>query len=101
MEGKEITRKKERSLSNLVSALGNLYNKISQTKDQKTDEGEELVQYIIKAHEEWQSAEKFFHSVSSDPDLIDHAIYRLEASKARYVYLLKQAKAEGVRIDPH
>lgn len=100
MEGKEITRKKERSLSNLVSALGNLYNKISQTKDQKTDEGEELVQCVIKAHEEWQSAEKFFHSVS-DPDLIDHAIYRLEASKARYVYLLKQAKAEGIRTDSH
>ncbi|HZJ76511.1 MAG TPA: YaaL family protein [Oscillospiraceae bacterium] len=100
MEEKEITRKKEKNIGSLVSALGNLYNRISQTKDQKIDESEELVQCVIKAHEEWQNAEIFFHSVS-DPDLIDHAIYRLEASKARYIYLLKQAKIKGVRINLH
>lgn len=100
MEEKEIARKKERNFSSLVSALGNLYNKVSQTSDQETDENKELAQCVIKAHEDWQSAENFFHSVS-DPDLIDHAIYKLEASKARYVYLLKQAKAEGIRITLH
>ena len=99
MEEKEITKKKERGFSNLISALGNLYNKVSQPKTQELDEDTELAQCAIKACEEWQSAENFFHSVS-DPDLIDHAIYKLEASKARYVYLLKQAKAEGIKIDP-
>ena len=66
----------------------------------ETNEDKELAQCVIEAYEEWQSAENFFHSVS-DPDLIDHAIYKLEATKARYVYLLKQAKAEGIRIEPH
>lgn len=100
MEEKEITRKKERGFGSFVSALGDLYNRISQTKARETDEDKELAQCVFKAYEEWQSAENFFHSIS-DPDLIDHAIYKLEASKARYVYLLKQAKAEGIRIDPH
>lgn len=100
MEEKEITRRKEKGLGSFVSALGNLYNKISQTKAQETNEDKELAQCVIEAYEEWQSAENFFHSVS-DPDLIDHAIYKLEATKARYVYLLKQAKAEGIRIEPH
>ena len=100
MEEKEITRKKERSFGSLVSALGNLYNRISQAKVGETNENMELTQCIAKAYEEWQNAEIFFHSVS-DPDLIDHAIYRLEAGKTRYVYLLKQAKAEGIRVDSH
>lgn len=100
MEGKELTRKKGKNSSGFVNALGSLYNKISQAREQGIDENEELAQCVIKAHEEWQSAENFFHSVS-DPDLIDHAIYKLEASKARYVYLLKQAKAEGVRVNLH
>ena len=98
MEKKEITGKREKNFSSFVNALGNLYNRINHTRDQETGKDEELAQCIIEAHREWQNAEIFFHSVS-DPDLIDHAIYRLEASKARYVYLLKQAKAEGIRMD--
>lgn len=101
MEEKEITRKKERSFTILANALGNLYNKVSQINYQEADEDQELVQCVIKAHEDWQNAEKFFHSVSSDPDLIDHAIYKLESNKARYVYLLKQAKSKGIRTGFH
>ncbi|HZK57121.1 MAG TPA: DUF2508 family protein [Clostridia bacterium] len=100
MEEKEVTGKKEKGLNSFVSALGDLYSKIRQTRTQETGEEKELVQCVLQAYEEWQSAENFFHSVS-DPDLIDHAIYKLEASKTRYVYLLKQAKAEGIRIDSH
>lgn len=100
MEEKGITKKWEKSRNNLVSALENIYSRVSRTKAQETNENMELAQCIAKAYEEWQNAEIFFHSVS-DPDLIDHAIYRLEASKTRYVYLLKQAKAEGIRVDSY
>lgn len=100
MEEKEVTGKKEKGINSFVSALGNLYSKIRQTGTREISEDGELAQCVLQAYEEWQSAENFFHSVS-DPDLIDHAIYKLEASKTRYVYLLKQAKAEGIRIDPH
>lgn len=99
MEGKERRKRKERGLSSFVSSLGNLYNRVSQINDREIDENEELIQSVIEAHEEWQDAERFFHSVAQDPDLIDHAIYKLEASRARYIYLLKLAKASGAKVD--
>ncbi|WP_018248329.1 DUF2508 family protein [Orenia marismortui] len=46
---------------------------------------------IEEAREEWQEARKYFNSVS-DPDLIDHAIYLLEAAESRYSYLVKKKK---------
>ncbi|MBU5676345.1 YaaL family protein [Alkaliphilus sp. MSJ-5] len=100
MEEKDITRKKEKSFGSLVSALGNLYNRVNQTNNQAVDEDKELAKCVMQAYEEWQSAENFFHSVA-DPDLVDHAIYKLEATKARYIYLLKQAKANGIRMNSH
>ena len=50
-----------------------------------------------EARQEWQSAKERFDQIS-DPDLIDHAIYDLEAAERRYVYLLKKAKEEGVKL---
>ena len=96
----EISRRKEKSFSGLISALGNIYNRVNQTSNQEADENEELAKCVKQAYEEWQTAENFFHSVT-DPDLVDHAIYKLEATKARYIYLLKQAKANGTRMNFH
>lgn len=98
MEEKDTT-KKEKNAGNFVNALGNLYSKVSQVNRHEVDENQEFVQLVAKAHEEWQNAENFFHNVSQDPDLIDHAIYKLEACRARYIYLLKQARANGIKVD--
>lgn len=49
--------------------------------------------YLEKVREawmQWQAAQNYFQSVS-DPDLVDYAIYDLEASRRRYMYMLKQA----------
>ncbi|ABW20334.1 YaaL family protein [Alkaliphilus oremlandii] len=100
MEEKEMVKKKEKSFTSLVSALGNMYNRMNPSSDQEKGNDEELAQCVRQAYEEWQAAENFFHSVS-DPDLVDHAIYKLEATKARYVYLLKQAKSNGIRMNMH
>ncbi len=100
MEEKDVIKKREKSLSSLVSALGSLYNRSNVTKESATDEDRELAECVKVAYEEWQNAENFFHNVS-DPDLVDHAIYKLEATKARYIYLLKQAKANGIRMNIH
>jgi len=100
IEDKDITRKKDKSFSSLVSALGNIYSKVNATSDQAVNKDEELAQCVKQAYEEWQGAENFFHSVT-DPDLVDHAIYKLEATKSRYIYLLKQAKANGIRMNLH
>ncbi|NLM03741.1 MAG: YaaL family protein [Clostridiales bacterium] len=60
------------------------------------DKNQEFVEIIRKAREEWQDAERTFQNVS-DPDLIDYAIYNMEATKARYTYLLKKAKEMGIK----
>ncbi len=39
----------------------------------------------------WHSAQEYFQNVS-DPDLIEYAIYDLEAAKRRYMYLLKRVR---------
>lgn len=49
---------------------------------------------VKRALEEWQAAQNYFENVS-DPDLIDFAIYDLEAAKRRYMYMLKKVRMEG------
>lgn len=46
---------------------------------------------IKKAHADWRAAENYFDNVD-DPDLIDFAIYDMEAAKKKYVYMLKKAR---------
>lgn len=101
MEEKEIVAKKEKTLTGLINALGGLYSKINQPKYEELDDEEQLIESVRKAYEEWQSAENFFHNVNTDPDLVDHAIYKLESTKARYTYLLKQAKENGIKMNLH
>ncbi len=50
---------------------------------------------IRRAYADWQAAENYFENVT-DPDLIDFAIYDIEAAKKKYIYMLKRAKAEYV-----
>ncbi|HHU79473.1 MAG TPA: YaaL family protein [Clostridiales bacterium] len=58
-------------------------------------ENQELVNSIHAARQEWHAALSYFENVS-DPDLVDYAIYRVEAAKRKYMYLLKLAKKEGL-----
>ena len=54
----------------------------------------ELRADIKKALEDWQAAQNYFENVS-DPDLIDFAIYDLEAAKRKYTYMLKKMRMES------
>ena len=47
---------------------------------------------VKKAFSDWQAAENYFDNVAADPDLIDFAIYDIEAAKKKYAYMLKKAK---------
>ena len=60
------------------------------TRAQQVDEDYLLVE---EARKEWKSARDYFDAVT-DPDLIDHAIYALEAAEKRYIYLLKRIREE-------
>ena len=50
---------------------------------------------IKYAHAEWLNAQNLFNNVS-DPELVDYAIYNMEAAKKKYMYMLKQARMKGI-----
>lgn len=61
------------------------------------DEDEELLKTILKAKQEMNDAQCYFDNVTA-PELVDHAIYRMEAAKSQYVYLLRLAKDNGLSV---
>lgn len=57
----------------------------------------EMLESLRLAHKEWKDKESYFESVT-EPDLIDYAIYDMEAAKLKYVYLLKKIKEWDSRL---
>ncbi|HQA61063.1 MAG: DUF2508 family protein [Tepidanaerobacteraceae bacterium] len=57
-----------------------------------------LAEQIREAQQEWVRAQKYFQWVS-DPELVDHAIFAEEAARRKYIYLLNQAKNQGISTD--
>ena len=62
----------------------------------KDKDKQKLINEIKRAKLDVDTAESFFQFVS-DPELVDVAIYELEAKKSRYRYLIKVAKEKGIR----
>ena len=54
-------------------------------------ETHEYADDVRRAYAVWQATQNYFDNVA-DPDLIDFAIYDMEAAKKRYVYMLKKAR---------
>lgn len=46
---------------------------------------------VAEALARWKAAMAFYENVS-DPDLMEFAIYDMEASRRKYVFLLKRSK---------
>ena len=59
-------------------------------------EKENIIKEIKKAQIDIVTAEKFFQFVN-EPELVDVAIYNLEAKKSRYRYLIKVEKEKGIK----
>ncbi len=59
------------------------------------DEDDDYIQEIKKAKEEWLAAQNYFENVV-DHDLVDYAIYKLEAARRKYMYMLRQAEIKGI-----
>jgi hypothetical protein len=55
---------------------------------------------VEKARQEWLAAQSYYNSVT-DSDLIDHAVYLMQAAEKKYIYLLKQARRKGVTYSPY
>jgi hypothetical protein len=63
-----------------------------------TDEQNELIKAIEEAREELFRARQYFEMVT-DSQLVDYAIYTEQAAKSRFVYLLNQAKENGIKLN--
>lgn len=46
---------------------------------------------IRRAYREWEDAKNFFEYVS-EPELVDYAVYAIEAAKRRFLYMLRQCR---------
>jgi len=55
---------------------------------------------VEEARREWINAQYYYNTVS-DQDLIDHAVYLMQAAEKKYMYLLKQARSAGVVYSPY
>ncbi|MGI6081983.1 MAG: DUF2508 family protein [Limnochordia bacterium] len=57
----------------------------------------DLREAVERARLDWLQARSYFDNVT-DPDLVDHAIFCVEAAERKYVYLLKKAQSEGLKM---
>ncbi|MBP2628520.1 MAG: hypothetical protein H6Q68_3231 [Firmicutes bacterium] len=55
---------------------------------------------VEEARQEWLNAQYYYNTVS-DQDLIDHAVYLMQATEKKYMYLLKQARSAGIVYSPY
>ena len=66
------------------------------SKLEKEKDKQKLIREIRRAQIDVETAEYFFQFVS-EPELVDIAIYELEAKKSKYRYLLRMAKEKGIK----
>lgn len=86
----ETTSIKKKNI--FLDYFSNLKSIVTMGEEKKENE---VFENLKDAHREWEKAQLYFQSVT-EPDLIDHAIYSMEAAKTKYYYLLKNArKAKG------
>ena len=50
---------------------------------------------VEAARQEWLGARAYFETVS-EPELVDHAIFLVEAAEKKYMYLLKKVREQGL-----
>ncbi|HCS11507.1 MAG TPA: DUF2508 domain-containing protein [Clostridiales bacterium] len=70
-------------------------NILENFKQKNKPEYDEMFINIENAKKEWEDAKNIFENVSQ-PDLVDYAIYKVEAAEQKYIYLLKQYKSNSL-----
>ena len=86
---------KEGLIESMKGLIKNIVKTIFKYEDLNEEEKDERArkELIHDAHRQWMEKEEYFRCVS-DSDLVDFAIYDMEASKKKYMYLLKNFKKE-------
>lgn len=63
-----------------------------------TNEQKNILDAIEEAKEEMKRAREYFE-LANESKLIDYAIYMEEAAKAKYMFLLSEAKQKGIKVN--
>lgn len=64
----------------------------------KKDDSKWIKSEIEDARREWMDSMEYFRN-ASQPELIDYAIYSMEATRLKYFYFIKLARETGLRIE--
>lgn len=79
--------------TNLRSFMGMVGAYLLPRSEPELKRTESLADSVQQARREWLSARAFFESVS-EPELVDQAIYMVEAAERKYMYLLRKIRQE-------
>ncbi|KAF0194093.1 MAG: hypothetical protein FD169_2024 [Bacillota bacterium] len=79
--------------SDMMTSIGVRLNLTEEVFEHRGEQ--EMLSLIDEARREWLASKNYFDNVL-DPDLIDHAVYVSQAAEKRYMYLLKQARNQGL-----
>ena len=60
-------------------------------KKKQLDDTKEYLNDVRRAWIRWQNAVSYFDNVT-DPELVEYAIYNVEAARIQYMYMVKNAK---------
>ncbi|WP_205666547.1 DUF2508 family protein [Aminipila luticellarii] len=82
--------------SGLVDNAGKFYKKLTGVPE-PPDENQRIISNLKEVHNKIACSESMFNELT-DNDLIDYATYDILAEKARYAYLIKQAKKRNLHF---
>ncbi len=74
------------------------YFNFGQAVDVAVNEEKELLEQVKLAHRDWEIALNNFN-YCLDNDFIDYSIYNIEAAEKKYVYLVKRARKENIKVN--
>ncbi len=83
--------KKNKIFNNLFSAIKYGY------KDSEEEALEDFFLSVDNAKQEMYDAQNYFDNVT-EQELVDHAIYKIEAARSKFIFLIKQAKEKEIRF---
>ena len=74
-----------------------LLSKLSPVEESMGTKEKDFFELVEEARLEWWAAATHFNHVT-DHDLVDYAIYAMDAAERKYTFLLKKADKEGYRL---
>ncbi|MDD4600709.1 hypothetical protein SDC9_15153 [bioreactor metagenome] len=83
-----------------MAAVRNLVDNLLENKPPESTPLPKLPDVVEQARQEWFAAQSYYNTVT-DHDLVDHAVYLMQATEKKYMYLLKQARQSGVNYSPY